>query len=187
MRILALVSLAALASCGYESSGLALDPAYTWPSSPLNVCFDDGPAGKKAWVRDAIERTWAAASALEVTWLPCGELQEVHFSFYGRRQVNGIGVQLNHLTRGIVIGGTAEHGIRSQAVFAFGLALGFVAGQDRGDGDCHAPQHFPDYADVKLGRWDPMSAMNECRPTDVLSPGDMTGIRWAYGPRSPAE
>jgi len=173
------------------ASGLAFDPDYLWPASPVNVCFDNGSEEQKEWVRDAISNTWGLASRLRLSWLPCGEdgFQEVHIGFGKSLSVAGIGVQLNRLPGGLILGTfrNDERDLRMQAVFAFGFAMGFAAGQDRGDSPCERPVRFPGFAVRQLGPWDEMSTMNECRaPTynlGLLSEGDMAGAQLVYGER----
>lgn len=174
----------------HGASGLSFDVDYMWGQTPLNVSFENGTAEQKLWVQDAISRTWGKASKLEITWEPyrSDRPQQIWLGFGDTLEVDSIGVQLNHLKPGIRLGTARndERDLRMQAVFAFGFALGFTAGQDRGDTQCYEyPTRFSGYSVTRLGPWDEHSTMNECNApaynNGVLSEGDITGMQFVYG------
>lgn len=177
-----------------QSSGLAFNPDYMWPVTPINVCFDNGTTEQQQWVQDAMSKTWGLASRLRFTWDGClGGRQEVHVRFASTFDIDGIGVQLNHLSPGLTLGTfrNDERDLRMQAVFGFGFVMGFTAAQDRADSQCGRAQRFGAFAVRTLGPWDDKTTMNECKaPTynwGLLSDGDIAGAQRVYGERDTCE
>lgn len=177
----------------HGESGLAYDDELLWPRSSLNVCLDGGTRDQRLWVKDAVSRTWGAASALQITWQPCHQpgpvIQEVHLRIGDALELRGLGVQNNLLFPGVTVGTfyNGQFELRAQAVYAFGTILGFAPAEDRPDrpSDCRLFTRFPGHVLRTLGQWDPHSVMNDCSDTryngGMLSEGDITGIQRVYG------
>ncbi len=163
------------------NSGLAYAPDNLWSGVRVDVCFSGGTAAQQSWIRDAVDRTWGSASALQVAWVPCGP-RAVAISIGDALEVPAIGSKL--AGREVVLGSLPndEYHLRTQAVFAFGFVLGFAAAQDRYDAECPGRRWFPAGAYRVIGSWDERSAMNQCRSSyGLLSEGDIAGVQKLYG------
>jgi hypothetical protein len=183
-----------------------------WPSNHVPVCWEKASSDtekERAWVRDAVEKSWQAHSALRfLGWQQCVENSEgvrIGVDDVGPYTVK-LGKELDGLPNGMVLNFTfkiwspvcaqseaqRESCIRSLAVHAFGHAIGF--------GHTHNRPDTPTECDVQrqgsiginqLTPWDLKSVMNYCNPvflnSGVLSEYDVISLQLVYGPPSKAD
>ena len=175
----------------------------TWERDSIPVCFEQSAAtwpDERAWVQDAVERSWEAASAIDFNlWQDCaadGDGIRVAFSDEVPH-TKELGSSLDGVPDGLVINveyqnfnvacrdpNVREQCVRSTAVREFGHALGFGHEQRQADAEgCTAALQGSD-AFLDLTPYDPDSVMRYCAGpmTTKLSVLDVAGVRGLYGP-----
>jgi hypothetical protein len=179
-----------------------------WPSNSVAVCWENaGPDTEKerGWVRDAVEKSWQAHSALRfLGWQQCLETSRgirIAVRDVGPHTL-ALGKALDGVPNGVVMNfkfsdwspscGQSEEVrqscIRSTSVHLFGHAIGFGHTQNRPDKppDCVVePQGQNGITGVGLTPWDRNSVMNYCNPAynnnGVLSEYDVIAVQLVYG------
>ncbi|CAB3854467.1 M12 family metallopeptidase [Achromobacter animicus] len=175
-----------------------------WPSPTIPVCWENPSAADATammWVKDSIERTWSAASALKFTgWTQCAGINNgirIRIADVGPH-VKSLGRYLDGKTDGMVLNfsfvnwspscqQTLERCIRAVAVHEFGHAIGFTHEQNRADapGECQKISQGTS-PDVMLTPYDSNSAMNYCNKlwnnNGFLSTLDVAAVKALYPP-----
>lgn len=174
-----------------------------WATKNIPVCWEQpGYDLEKAWVRDAIEKTWAYHSALTfVGWGNC------YTGHPGIRigisdqtpHVKQLGSLINGVPNGMILNfffkswcpscaDDRELNIKAIAVHEFGHTLSFAHEQNRPDTPewCDKEPQGKD-GDYHDGHWDATSVMNYCNINyrysnwGTLSNGDVSAVRQYYG------
>lgn len=182
-----------------------------WESPTIQVCWEqDGYAQERAWVQNALRRTWEAHSNVRfVGWGRCyggrnGANRDVLFpgirvmfenQRWGYAQALGKGLRgWNGAWQAFISiplfngygCGHNEFCIGAVAVHEFGHGLGFAHEQNRDDTPAWCNMRQGSNGNAKDGTWDPDSVMNYCNVVwnnnGNLSAGDIAGVRRFYGP-----
>jgi hypothetical protein len=195
-----------LLSCSYEgdwaseTTGALAAAQLLWEDPVIPVCWEnDWLDSDKQRVRDAVEATWEAHSALDfVGWGPCTDSStgiriRVHLkyspgTFYLGRDLDGVenGMILNFNWQPAGADPNDREGLIDwMAVHEFGHAIGLDHEQLRDDNvDCTRAHTRDTEANSHLGPFDDDSVMNYCAPlrfkSGALSDWDKRAVRLMY-------
>lgn len=179
---------------------LAVSTANVWLSRDIPVCWETpGYATEKAWVREAVHRSWEIESGIEFTgWGDCTpttkgirirQANDTPASGVGRDPVSeNCGMNLKFsFEAGSWCAANRQACIQNHATHEFGHALGFPHEHNRDDHpDTCLPTPGESGGDLKIGAFDMGSVMNYCSNIiDWLSPTDIQGVQQIYGNRRP--
>lgn len=172
-----------------------------WPSTSISVCWENPGAwgAEREWVRDAVERSWSAVSAVRFSgWGSCAWSSGGVRIFIADEgpHTKGLGTQMNGRVNGMVLNFTfsnwnpscqsqREFCIRSIAVHEFGRAIGLAHEQNRPDTPSWCDQEQGTNGDSVIGAWELNSVMNYCNPAwngdGQLSQMDILAVQSLYG------
>lgn len=180
-----------------------------WPGGIVYVCWEklaDSPEDKRALVRQSVEESWAAASALSFRgWGECVEESAgvriaVLDNLLIGPHVKQLGSEVDGVKDGMVLNLTfrnwsqscqakVDECIHTITVHEFGHAIGFAHEQNRFDtpGDCFEPAQGENGDTMDLTPWDKDSVMNYCAggfmADGKLSELDIKSVKVLYGER----
>ena len=181
----------------------AMIQAAKWTTVSIPVCWENPSADyvkEMEWTRDAIHKTWEAASALKFTgWVKCAAVNNgirIQIADVGPH-VKSLGMLLDRMEKGMVLNFTfknwsqtcqsnKENCIRAIAVHEFGHAIGLTHEQNRADapGECRLLAQGPN-PDSALTPYDQDSVMNYCNKNwnnnGFLSTMDVIAVQTLYG------